>query len=70
MKKTTNKPHRLPQVETDKYPKNTMGSNVKWTKFSSINDDKLITEKEREQRLQEYAKLNGFEFQFVTKSVE
>ncbi len=36
-----------------------------WTAFSFINDDRSITDQEREKRLQALAQLHGFEFEFV-----
>jgi hypothetical protein len=36
-----------------------------WNKFANINDDKVLSEEEREEKLRQLAKENGFRFRFV-----
>jgi hypothetical protein len=56
---------KLDETEGAKYP-----ANVDWDPFINVNDDWTTTDAQKEAKLMELAKANGFEFQFVTKSVE
>ena len=56
-------PGGLSLQEQDKYPI----VNFDWGIFVDINDHEIITDADREKRLKEAARKNGFSFRFVGK---
>ncbi len=56
-------PYHLEEELHNKFPQ--LGNIYYWANFSQINDDDEITDKEREQKLKDLAKANGFRFRFV-----